>query len=72
MEVEYRFGITSNGLIGAVVFANAESYSELQSNRFEKITPAVGAGLRGKVNKHSNTNIGIDYGVGTGGPHGPL
>jgi len=70
LEGEYRFGITRNGLIGAVVFANAESFSELQSNRFEKIAPAVGAGLRGKVNKHSNTNIGIDYGVGTGGSHG--
>ncbi|HVW97121.1 MAG TPA: hypothetical protein VHA56_14215 [Mucilaginibacter sp.] len=70
LEGEYRFGITANGLIGAVVFANAESFSELQSNRFEKIAPAAGSGIRVKINKHSDTNICIDYGIGTGGSHG--
>jgi len=69
-ESEYRFGVTGNGLIGAVVFANAESFSELQANTFQKIAPAVGSGLRIKINKHSDTNICIDYGVGTNGSHG--
>lgn len=70
LEGEYRFGITRNGLLGAVVFANGESFSELQSNAFERIAPAAGTGIRIKINKHSNTNICIDYGVGTGGSHG--
>jgi hypothetical protein len=48
-----------------VVFANAESFSELQTNRFEKIAPAAGAGLRLKINKHSNTNVCLDYAYGT-------
>jgi hypothetical protein len=70
LESEYRFGITNNGLIGAVVFANAESFSEFPNNRFERIAPAGGTGLRVKINKHSNTNASIDYGVGTGNSHG--
>jgi hypothetical protein len=70
LEGEYRFGITKNGLLGAVVFVNGESFSELQSNSFQTIAPAAGTGLRIKLNKHSNSNICIDYGVGTGGSHG--
>lgn len=69
-ESEYRFGITSNGLLGAVLFANAESFSGLQSGAFEGVAPAAGTGIRIKVNKHSNANICIDYGVGVGGSHG--
>jgi hypothetical protein len=64
LESEYRFGITSNGLLGAVVFANAESVSEYPGDTFEKVAPALGTGLRVKMNKHSNTNICIDYAVG--------
>ena len=70
LEGEYRFGITRNGLLGAVLFANGESFSEMQSNAFERVAPAAGTGLRIKINKHSNTNICIDYGVGVGGSHG--
>jgi hypothetical protein len=69
-EAEYRFGISRNGLLGAVIFANGQSFSEPQTNAFERIAPAAGAGIRMKINKHSNTNICIDYGVGTGGSHG--
>ncbi len=70
LECEYRFGITTNGLIGGVVFANGESFSEYRSNTFETVAPAAGAGLRIKLNKHSNTNICIDYGVGIKGSRG--
>lgn len=70
LEGEYRFGITRNGLLGAVLFANGESFSELQTNRFESVAPAVGTGIRIKINKHSGSNICIDYGVGTNGSHG--
>lgn len=69
-EAEYRFGITENGLIGAVVFANAESFSGLHSSSFEGVAPAAGPGLRIKVNKHSNSNVCVDYGVGINGSRG--
>jgi hypothetical protein len=70
LETEFRFGITRNGLLGAVIFANAESLSELGSNHFEVISPGIGMGLRIQFNKLSRTNACIDYGVGTRGSHG--
>jgi outer membrane protein assembly factor BamA len=70
VESEYRFGLTANGLLGGVVFANAESLSEYQTNTFKSIAPAVGTGLRLKFNKHSNTNLCIDYGYGFKGSKG--
>jgi hypothetical protein len=70
LEVEFRFGITHNGLLGGVVFANAESLSELNSNKFQVVSPAIGVGLRLKFNKFSHTNVCLDYGFGTGGSHG--
>jgi len=70
LEGEYRFGLTRNGLLGAVLFANGESFSEFQTNRFESIAPAAGTGIRIKINKHSDSNICIDYGVGTNGSRG--
>jgi hypothetical protein len=69
-EAEYRFGLSRNGLFGAVVFANAESFSEEVSKEFETIAPAAGVGLRIKVNKFSRTNVAIDYGFGVGGSQG--
>ena len=69
-EAEYRFGITRNRLLGGVVFANAETVTEQESQNFEKIVPAVGAGLRLRLNKVSNTNLAIDYGFGADGSHG--
>jgi outer membrane protein assembly factor BamA len=70
LEGEYRFGITRNGILGAVLFANGESFSGLQKNSLEGIAPAAGTGVRIKLNKHSNTNICIDYGVGAGSSRG--
>lgn len=66
LEAELRFPITRNGLLGGVVFANAESLSEF-SNRFEVVSFACGLGLRFKFNKLSNANVAIDYGVGKNG-----
>ncbi|MCX2480808.1 BamA/TamA family outer membrane protein [Pedobacter sp. MC2016-15] len=65
METEYRRDITDNGLFGFVVFANATSVTE-QDNKFKKLHPAIGTGLRIKFNKASNTNIAIDYGMSKG------
>jgi len=70
LESEYRFGITKNGLLGGVVFANAESVSEVNSNRFETILPGTGFGIRIKLNKNSGANLAIDYGFGTQGSRG--
>lgn len=63
-ESEYRFDISRNGLWGAVVFSNFQSYTEPSSGRFEYILPAAGAGLRLKFNKRSDSNLTFDLAVG--------
>lgn len=70
LEGEYRFGITKNGLLGGVVFANAESYPRSVMTNVSNLVPAAGTGLRLKINKHSNTNLCIDYAVGMDNSHG--
>lgn len=70
LETEYRFGITRNGLLGGVAFANVESYPRNVTSNINKLLPAAGSGIRIKINKHSDTNLGIDYGIGTDGSHG--
>ena len=70
VETEYRFGITRNGFLGGVVFANAQSVTDWPDNKFKTVYPAVGTGLRIKFNKRSNTNLCIDYGVGLNGSQG--
>lgn len=69
-ETEYRFPLTANGFLGAVVFANAESFSGLDSHRLQSFQPGWGAGLRVKLNKTSRTNVDIDYGFGEQGSNG--
>lgn len=69
-ESEYRFGLTSNGLLGGVVFANAQSFSEMATSRYTYIEPGYGLGLRISLNKFSRTNLCIDYGWGTHGSGG--
>ncbi|MCC8425580.1 BamA/TamA family outer membrane protein [Mucilaginibacter sp. UR6-11] len=69
-EAEYRFRILANGLIGGVVFVNAESFSAAQGTRLQAIQPAFGPGLRIKLNKVSKTSIAFDYGFGTQGSKG--
>jgi len=70
-EAEYRFGLSENGLLGAVVFVNAQSFSgSISTQQFSAIAPGYGAGLRIKLNKYSNTNLAIDYGFGQEGSKG--
>jgi hypothetical protein len=69
-EAEYRFRLTKNGLLGGVIFSNASTLTEWPNNKFEKINPGNGIGLRIKMNKLSNSNLCIDYGIGTGGSRG--
>ncbi|MDP9040562.1 MAG: hypothetical protein M3N30_01195 [Bacteroidota bacterium] len=69
-EVEYRFVVSRNGLFGGVVFADAESFSETATGKFEVISPGAGLGIRVKLNKFSRTNIALDYAWGTQGSGG--
>jgi hypothetical protein len=61
-ESEYRFGITANGFLGGVVFANLTSASEYDTQQFKYWHPAAGTGIRLKFNKYSNTNVTLDAG----------
>ena len=69
-EAEYRFPLTADRLLGGVIFTNAQTVSEQMDGQFDKVVPAVGGGLRIKMNKVSNTNLSVDYGFGLDGSHG--
>jgi hypothetical protein len=69
-EAEYRYRITKNGLLGGVVFLNAETFSAAPGTRLQGIQPSIGPGLRLKLNKTSKTNVAIDYGFGRQGSNG--
>lgn len=69
-ETEFRFDLSRNGLFGGVLFVNGESFSDYPNNRFQRVLPGYGPGLRVKFNKRSGTNICIDYGIGINGSHG--
>ena len=69
-ESEYRFGITENGFIGGVFFANMQTMSSQPGQPIQGMLPGYGAGLRIKFNKHSNTSVAFDYGFGQGGSRG--
>lgn len=60
-ESEYRFDLTANGLLGAVVFSNVSSASEFGTQNFQSWHMAAGTGLRVKFNKYSRTNILLDF-----------
>lgn len=66
LEGEYRSDLRDDGLLGYVVFANANTASRPGDLKFTGPHPAIGAGLRVKFNKRSNTNIAIDYAVSKG------
>jgi len=70
VETEYRFDVTANGLLGAVVFANAQSFSRELSKQLSVIAPGAGVGVRLRINKFSGANLCIDYGFGTEGSRG--
>jgi len=70
LESEYRFTVLPNGLLGGVVFANAQSFSEQGSGRFEYVAPGYGLGVRISLNKFSRTNLCVDYGWGAHGSGG--
>ena len=69
-EVEYRFDIRKDGLLGAVAFMSLTSVTEPVSGVFGRSNLAGGAGLRIKFNKRSDTNLTIDAGWGEQGSFG--
>lgn len=69
-EAEYRYKITTDGVLGGTVFINGESFSAQRGTKLQSIQPGYGPGLRIKLNKVSNTNISINYGFGNQGSQG--
>jgi hypothetical protein len=61
-ESEYRFNISANGFFGGVVFANATSASQYDTQHFIHWQPAAGAGIRLKFNKYTKLNVALDFG----------
>ena len=66
-EAEYRFSITKNKVLGGVIFGNVQSVSNMKTMVFDKAYPAIGSGIRLKINKFTNTNLSIDFAVGVKG-----
>jgi len=69
-ESEYRRVLTRDGLWGAVAFLNGTSTSLPESGVLGRMDYGGGVGLRIKFNKHTNTNLAIDYGFGRSGSKG--
>lgn len=65
-EAEYRRSITADDLLGFVLFANMNTVTEPQTRDFAYLHLAAGGGLRIKFNKHSGTNVCIDFGASKG------
>jgi len=73
-EAEWRFPVTSNGLFGGAVFANAETFSrpafsystlnEPATYLFQYVRPAVGFGARVLLSKESRANLRVDFAWG--------
>ena len=61
-ESEYRMSITKNDLLGAVVFGNISSVSELNTYQFKAWHPAIGTGLRLKWGAKNKNNLTTDLG----------
>ena len=69
-EVEYRFPITRNRLLGGVAFVNNQVASEPLTNRLAHAAPGAGVGLRLTTNKHTRLNLSLDYAIGLNGSGG--
>jgi hypothetical protein len=63
-EVEYRFPITSNGLLGGVAFVNTTFAKSPDQGLFENVAPGGGCGLRLKMDKKANVNLTVDLAYG--------
>jgi outer membrane protein assembly factor BamA len=68
LESEYRFPLTANGFLGAVVFVNGTTASSdfQKQSLFNSTAIGYGAGFRVKMDKRSRTSIGVDLGMENG------
>ena len=65
-EIEYRFPITANKFLSGVSFFNLQTANDLQGTHlFDRWQRGGGAGLRVLFNKHTRTNLCLDYAFGT-------
>lgn len=69
-EAEYRFRLIKNGLVGATVFGNVQSFKRDIRSHTNQLLPGYGCGIRIKMNKESSTNLSVDYGFGINGSRG--
>ena len=68
-EVEYRWTVKRNGLLGIVAFLNTETLSDEDEGEelFDSFATGAGVGLRLMMNKRSKTNLAFDVGRGNDG-----
>jgi hypothetical protein len=65
-EIEYRWMMKRNGLLGLVAFLNTETLSNEDTGEklFDSFATGFGVGLRLMMNKRSKTNLAFDIGRG--------
>jgi hypothetical protein len=63
-EVEYRFPLNANGLLGGVAFVNTTFAKSPTQNLFDGYAPGGGIGLRVKMDKKANVNLTVDIAYG--------
>jgi hypothetical protein len=68
-EIEYRWTVTKNGLLGVVAFLDTQTLSDEDAGEelFDSFATGAGVGLRVMMNKRSKTNLAFDVGVGNDG-----
>lgn len=70
-EIEYRFPLLSNGFLSGVAFLNMQTANDDWGTKlFQQIRTGFGAGVRILFNKHTRTNLCLDYGFGQNGQRG--
>jgi len=70
-ELELRFPILANKFISGVTFANLQTGNDEHGTKiFQVFQPGYGAGFRVLFNKHTRTNLALDYAFGRFGRKG--
>ncbi len=70
LESEFRFVISKNEFFNGAIFLNGHSVSEQSTNTFKKFIPGGGVGVRLKINRDSNLNLLVSYGIAADGSRG--
>jgi len=70
-ELELRFPILANKFISGVTFVNLQTGNDEHCTKiFQVFKPGYGGGLRVLFNKHTRTNLALDYAFGRFGRKG--